>query len=434
MEPRQGKIPFWKFKEPDEEAYGLYMRDKDLASLRLTLYCVIITAITFLFIDYFRHTRYEYVLMFRGSLLPLSFGILWATYKFQLKPHHIQFLVLLVLYSNFTAFTILGIVGEMPNFYLPNTIPLLLYMGMSVTGVRYRYATYFNVIVFVVFIGVAYGFKHAYYVSQIPNVGINFLLCSIGGAFIERNKREGFLNYMDLLRQKLQLDEFNQQKNKIISILSHDISSPLISLSSLFSMYKNKHISPEEVESFMPEIETRLNKANFLVHNLVRWSKSQMDGFKPEFKLINLNGLVAENVNLFEAQAVEKGITFNVNLKAMYEVNGDHEMINLIIRNLLSNAVKFSYPNEVIHIQGLSNEQKVLLCISNKGKAVEKQLIDKLFSYQIKPQMGTSKERGTGLGLAIAQHFAQLNSGRIFYKSDPENAEVTMFCLELKSA
>lgn len=422
----------WKFEDADEEAYGLYMLEKDKASLRLTSVCVIITACIFLFIDYYRDTDYQYVLIFRGGLLAVSMLFYWATYRFQLSPDGIQSLIVATLFLNFFAYTILGIVGKMPPFYYPNTVPLLLYMGMSIIGIRYRYAIVFNSVILLMFVGVSYSFHNTYYISQIPNIAINFILCTIGGAFIERGKRENFLQYTNLLRQKLQLDELNQQKNKIISILSHDISSPLISLSSLFAMYKNKHITPDELEGFLPEVENRLNKANFLVHNLVRWSKSQMDGFVPEHKVINLNGLITENIHLVEAQAKEKGIGFNVNIKAMYEVLGDHEMINLIIRNLLSNAVKFSYPNEVIHVQALSNEQKVLVCISNKGVPIETSVIQKLFSYQIKPQMGTSRERGTGLGLAIAQHFAQINGGRIFYKGDPENPEVTMFCLELK--
>jgi len=422
----------WKFEDPDEEAYGLYMLEKDKASLRLTLICVVITALIFLVIDYYRETNYESVLVFRGGLLLLSIAFYWATYRFRLSPEAIQSLIVATLFLNFFAYTALGIFGEMPLFYYPNTVPLLLYMGMSIIGIRYRYSLVFNSVVVIVFVGVAYSFHHAYYISQIPNITINFILCTIGGAFIERGKRENFLQYTNLLRQKLQLDELNQQKNKIISILSHDISSPLISLSSLVAMYKSKHISPDELETFLPEVESRLNKANFLVHNLVRWSKSQMDGFVPEQKLISLNGLIAENMQLFEVQAREKGITFNVNIRSMYEVFGDYEMINLIIRNLLSNAVKFSYPNEVIHLQALNNDQKVLICVSNKGRPIDPSLIEKLFSYQIKPQIGTSRERGTGLGLAIAQHFAEINGGRIFYKGDPENKEVTMFCLELK--
>lgn len=424
----------WKFEDTDEEAYGLYMLEKDKASLRLTLVCVMITAIVFLAVDYYRDTDYGYVVIFRGGLLLLSIIFYWATYRFRLLPAFIQSMMVTTLFVNFLAYTALGILGNMPSFYYPNTIPLLLYMGMSIIGIRYRYALIFNSVVLLIFIGVAFGFRHVYYISQIPNIAINFILCTIGGAFIERGKRENFLQYTNLLRQKLQLDELNQQKNKIISILSHDISSPLISLSSLFAMYKNKHITPDELEGFLPEVESRLNKANFLVHNLVRWSKSQMDGFVPEQKVISLNGLITENVQLVEAQASEKGITFNINVKAIYEVFGDHEMINLIIRNLLSNAVKFSYPNEVIHVQAVSDEQKILVCISNKGRPIEPSLVKKLFSFQIKPQIGTSRERGTGLGLAIAQHFAQLNGGRIFYKGDPENTEVTMFCLELKCA
>ena len=425
---------FWKFADADEDAFGLYMLEKDKASLRLTSICVFLTAGIFLVIDYHRDTNYQYVLIFRGGLLLVSVLFYWASLRLMLSPDRIQSLIVATLFINFFAYTALGIFGSMPTFYYPNTVPLLLYMGMSIIGIRYRYAVVFNSVLLLLFIGVSHGFSNAYYISQIPNITINFILCTIGGAFIERGKRENFLQYTSLLHQKLQLDELNQQKNKIISILSHDISSPLISLSSLFAMYKSKHITPQELEVFLPEVESRLNKANFLVHNLVRWSKSQMDGFIPEQKIINLNVLIHENLQLAEVQTKDKGIQVNVSTQPMLEVFGDYEMINLIVRNLLSNAVKFSYPNGVIKIQAFCNEKKVLICISNKGVPIEDSVVKKLFSYQIKPQFGTSRERGTGLGLAIAQYFAHINQGRIFYKGDPSDPEMTTFCLELRKS
>lgn len=423
--------PIWKFDSAKEDAYGLYMREKDISSLRLTLISICLTAVGFLIVDYFRDTDYGYVLMFRGGLIPVCLLFMAYTYRRHPSPGTTQLLIQSILYINLFAFVMLGLLGEMPVFYLPNTIVLLFYMGICISGIRFRYSVVFNLVVLATFLVVTVLSTHGDYTSRIPNVVFNYLLSSIAGAFIEQSKRENFLQYTSLLQQKNELNELDQQKNKIISILSHDITAPLNSLSGLITMCKNKYIAKEEIGGYLPDVERRLDKANFLVNNLVKWSKSQIDGFKADRKPIDLSIVVLENINLFESQAKEKGIIFEVNATGdKHEVMGDFEMIKFIIRNLVSNAVKFSYPNATIAINIFEKNNTLALHIVNRGRPLDHSVVDKLFTFQVQPQAGTLEEKGTGLGLAIAQHFAQLNENRLVYISNPHNSESITFGLE----
>jgi signal transduction histidine kinase len=429
---RRRHFSFWKFEKSEEREYVQYMSGEDLASLRLILICITLMSAGFLAVDYYRETRFAYVVLFRGGLVLTCFSLLALTYLRALSPAAVQFFIQFILYADLFAFAMMGLFGNMPSFYFPNTIVLLFYMGSSVSGMRFRYAVVFNIVVLAIFTAMTFLTPPNDYVGRIPNVVSNFMLSTIAGAFIERAKRENFHQHTSLILQKDKLNELDQQKNRIISILSHDISAPLRSLHGIVRLFRNQHINQQEFHNLLPNLESQVGNANFLLHNLVRWSKSQLEGFKVEVKTIDLKDVVAESISLFEHQAHEKGISFQVNVQS--EVEGDLEMIKLIVRNLVSNAVKFSYPDAVIGIHMINDGHTRSLCVANRGRPLDESVMPNFFTFQVKPGEGTSHEKGTGLGLAISQHFAQLNGCRIVFIPNAMDSELITFAIEWKDA
>jgi signal transduction histidine kinase len=313
----------------------------------------------------------------------------------------------------------------MPFFFLPNVLLLLFYTTITVSGIRFRYGLMINVGVFLVFIFVVGMADDAFYKSQVPNIFLNLLASVIAGGFIENQKRKNF-------RQFRALEELNQQKGRIISILSHDVASPLQSTSGLLETYSNNQITKEELDQFIPKVKARLEKVLFLVYSLVRWSKSQMEGFKVRMEGVDVKLLIEENVTMAKPLADEKEISIRIDCQPALKAYGDPDMVNLIIRNLLSNAIKFTRRKGAVTITAFHQKDRISLQVSNEGDPIPESVREKLFTLQVKPGQGTADEHGAGLGLAMSQQFALLNGGRIYLV--PRSGAENTFCIELQAA
>lgn len=218
----------------------------------------------------------------------------------------------------------------------------------------------------------------------------------------------------------------------MISILSHDVSAPLQSISGLLTTYEKNQITKEELDRFLPEVRTRVDKVSFLVYSLVRWAKSQLKGFRVQRVVVDLEPLLQENVALVNPFVKEKSISVHIDCPPGLKVLADHEMVNLIIRNLVSNVVKFTPKEKSIFLKAFRNHAMVILEVSNEGDPIPEDVRKKLFTLKTKSGLGTANESGTGLGLAISQQFAVLNGGRIYLEE--RTGSVNTFRVELPAA
>ena len=222
---------------------------------------------------------------------------------------------------------------------------LFFYTGVTVSGLRFRYGLMINTGVFLAFIIVTDLKDDAFYKSQEPNLFLNLLASLIARRIYRKAKTK--TNF----RQFAELDVLNQQKGRIISILSHDVASPLQSTSGLLSTYSKNQITKEELDQFLPKVKARLEKVSFLVYSLVRWSKSQMEGFKVRKEVVDMKSVIEENVAMVETIGRRKRNCYHDDCQSGLQAFADHDMVNLILRNLLSNAVKFTPQGRAITIK-----------------------------------------------------------------------------------
>jgi two-component system sensor histidine kinase/response regulator len=289
-----------------------------------------------------------------------------------------------------------------------------------------------NLTAFIVFTIIAEAEADEYYRSQYPNLVANLIISMISAGFIEKQKRKDFMQYSELLLRKDELDLLNDQKNRVISILSHDVSAPLRSISGLLTTYERSQITKEELDRFLPDVKARVDKVSLLVHSLVRWSRSQMKGFVVQKTDIDLELLIMDNITLIKPFLGEKKIFLKAELEAGLSVHADHEMLNLVIRNLLSNAVKFTSSGNRILVRTFRRNDKIAVEVSNEGEPIPVVVIEKLFTFQIPSRQGTANETGTGLGLAMSQQFTNLNGGKIFLERRQDSGNT--FCVELPAS
>ena len=218
---------------------------------------------------------------------------------------------------------------------------------------------------------------------------------------------------------ELKLIEANATKDKLFSIIAHDLKNPfntILGFSELLKMNLSKY-SSEKVEEMVCHINSSANSLYILLDNLLQWANSQRG--KTQFNPISLNlgKVVMEENEYISYFAKEKGViinpyNINVNLTA------DYDLLKIIIRNLLTNAVKYSKPGDKIEVYSETFPDRVEVSISDQGIGMSEDIKCRIFSLdKAKSQKGTANEHGTGLGLMLCKEYVEMHNGRIWVES-----------------
>ena len=231
-----------------------------------------------------------------------------------------------------------------------------------------------------------------------------------------------------IMKQKEHLEEINSVKDRLFSIVSHDLKDSISSIKGFLDLLKEDSISKEEFNELLPELSENANNASLLLFNLLNWSKSQMQNLEPNPELFNIQEIFYDKINLVEQKIEQKRIVV-IDESQRDFIYADKSMVEIIIQNLLTNAVKFSRVGDIITISNKVRHGKSLICVEDTGVGISKENLAKLFQNNNFTTVGTQNEKGTGLGLTICQELVELNNGRIWVEST-ENVG-TKFYVEL---
>ena len=236
----------------------------------------------------------------------------------------------------------------------------------------------------------------------------------------------------EIENQAVLLKEANDQKNKLFSIISHDLRSPLSSLKGIIHMLDPKILNKDDLEEIRNEISARINGLSDVMINLLDWAKGQMEGatFYPEH--FDLAGLCNEMIQLYEVAAKEKGVTLRNKVKSGSMVFADLNQVRVILRNLIENALKFTDRDDAIEISSSKDEDaKMTIMVRDTGLGMSKNKVESLFSFQTKPVPGTGGEKGVGLGLLLVKEFVEKNGGSVWLESEPGKGSAFFFTLPI---
>jgi two-component system, sensor histidine kinase and response regulator len=228
--------------------------------------------------------------------------------------------------------------------------------------------------------------------------------------------------------QKEELTKLNDVKDKMFSVVSHDIRSPLSSLQSMLDLYADKIITTEEVKELMPEVTAHVTNTASFVDNLLYWSKSQFTGLQVAKTLFNLNTSLEREMRLLEQKSQQKQITIEKQIGEQHFVFGDENMIGIVLRNLLNNALKFTKVGGVVYVIVTENETANIVCVKDNGIGMNEDQLNKLFATST-TTLGTTNEKGAGLGLILCKDFIEKNGGKIWATSEVDKG--SSFYIEL---
>ncbi len=230
--------------------------------------------------------------------------------------------------------------------------------------------------------------------------------------------------------QTQQLTELNTLKNKLFSIIAHDLKNPLYALRNLFRNIQRYDLPGEEIKLLIPDMVNELSYTTGLMENLLQWAKSQMTAESVKPQLLDISKIAQEVLQLLKLQAEAKNIYIRSRLERPVFVYADKDMINLVLRNLLSNAIKFTPAEGTISIDARELRSHIEVYVQDTGMGITEDVIQKLMMEDIYyTTKGTGGESGTGLGLMLCKEFLSKNGGRMHVQSEPGKGSIFSFTL-----
>lgn len=231
----------------------------------------------------------------------------------------------------------------------------------------------------------------------------------------EKNKKLELQNEA-VIEQTKHLEDINKVKDKLFSIVSHDLKDSLTSINGFIDLLKDGTLSRQEFEKLIPELSENASNASLLLFNLLNWSKSQMQSLEPNPSLFDVQEVFEEKLKLLDQRFTAKNINI-VDHTLRDFVYADKSMLEIIVQNLLTNALKFTRPGGTITVSNHISNGNSIISISDTGVGIPKENLDKLFKANTLTTVGTKNEKGTGLGLSICKELTELNNGKIWVES-----------------
>lgn len=233
--------------------------------------------------------------------------------------------------------------------------------------------------------------------------------------------------------QAIQLMINNREKDKLFSIVAHDLKMPLFSLRQMLAFLKQGALPEADIKLIMQELSRDADYSSELVSNLLSWAGSQMNGRVVTPVALSLQQVAGDTISLFARQASEKEIGLKNELPLTLTAWADRTMLEVLLRNLVSNSIKFCNPGDTITIQGAAVNGVAEICVADTGIGIEQDILKKIAMKESVTTFGTAGEKGTGLGLMLCREFAEANQGLFRVESNPEEGSRFYFTVPLVS-
>jgi len=223
-----------------------------------------------------------------------------------------------------------------------------------------------------------------------------------------------------LKKVERELKKSNSAKNKLFSIIAHDLRSPFNSLLGLTELMlaRYKELSSEELLQFLKDLNEVSQKTYYLLLNLLEWSRTQRDKIEINPQKHNLAALLDETLGLFTTSFENKNLKLEKDVPEDLHVFSDYQSFSTVMRNLISNAIKFTPRNKHIHISAKESGAFIEIAVRDEGIGISPDNVKRLFSAEESYSTeGTEQEKGTGLGLMLCKSFVEKNEGTIDVES-----------------
>ena len=231
--------------------------------------------------------------------------------------------------------------------------------------------------------------------------------------------------------QNQRLEDENRMKDKLLSIISHDLRHPMVNTKSIVELINLGMVTPEETKELMNQLEGQYVRSIGLLDNLLFWLRGQMQGKSIEKSKVNIHQLINGLMDEQSLNLQTKKITLHNETEATPIIQADKEMLKVVFRNLISNAIKFTPREGLIRISCKTTTTDLFIYVNDNGVGMSKEIVEKVNAKQYYSSTGTDKEKGTGFGLILCRDLIANHNGALAIESEIGNGSTFIVQLPL---
>lgn len=212
-----------------------------------------------------------------------------------------------------------------------------------------------------------------------------------------------FVNIDKEINRELELQTLNENKNTTLSILSHDLRTPINNLYSILELINSGRLTKSEEKEMFQKLTNHVFQMREFVDTTLQWTKVNFGELTKVQQSVNIAQLVQTTLELYHVAISEKKIGVSKTLGQQGCPTGDPEIFSILLRNLISNAIKYTPTSGSIHVHDTSSNGRYKLSIENSGGGITGDKINSILHGNYVSEKGTQGETGTGLGLKLCQ-------------------------------
>jgi PAS domain S-box-containing protein len=236
----------------------------------------------------------------------------------------------------------------------------------------------------------------------------------------------------DIAKQRDELERLDGQKNRLFSIIAHDLRTPFNSLLGFSEILSDNAatLGPDEISEYAGMMHEAARQANGLLETLLEWSRLQMGGLQNEPRPFDMAAAIDKALAFNASSAANKDITTERLDSPLLTAMADPRMVETVLRNLIGNAIKFTEKGGTVQLEASRQNAEIVISVRDSGVGIPPERLAKLFHFETGASTaGTDGEKGTGLGLQLCKELVELQGGAIAVESTPEHGSTFRFTL-----
>lgn len=222
----------------------------------------------------------------------------------------------------------------------------------------------------------------------------------------------------ELAGREQELKRLNDLKDRLFSIVGHDLRGPIGNIPVLLDIYRNPATPESEKEFILDSLDENSQASIETLDKLLNWGKLQIKGVTLQQSVFNVTDVLNNNLKLLKVTADNKNITIQNKVPVQTQIYTDENHFKFVVRNLLSNAIKYTRTGGNIEIGAEQNDGRIIFSVKDNGIGIDPERQKHIFEPYNFSTVGTSDEVGNSIGLMLCREFIKQNGGDIWLKSE----------------
>ncbi len=233
-----------------------------------------------------------------------------------------------------------------------------------------------------------------------------------------------------LQQEQKYLHELEQLKNNFVSLISHDLKTPIAKIQAIVDRLMTQH-QDDDLNQDLRSLRLYGDELNRYIQSILKLLRVESRDFKIHTEVGDINEVIEEALNSLRPLAREKNISIHTSLEPMFSLEFDTTLIKEVVINLVENAIKYSPGGGQIEVVSHESEDYVHVLVKDTGEGIKPEDMEKVWGKFTRGSDQDLKTKGTGLGLYLVKYFIELHGGKVIMESSLGQGTTVSFTLPL---